>query len=115
MLVLLLLLKMSVETFVVYDRMNNIKFGDVFLNKTFLCMENVKNKEDINRQLSFDCKQYNTIDTAINKLIEEKENIENTKRRMTIVQIPEIVPDILTNQAINRALKRKYWGQITQI
>lgn len=107
---------MSVDPFIMHghypnNNSNNRDFNNLFLQKTFLCMERLNEPQlkNINEPFSFDCKEYKMIDDAIDKLFEEEAISRNT-RRMKIVQIPAIIPDALTNDALSHILKKKYWG-----
>jgi len=110
---------MSADPFIIHgvypnDNSKNRDFNSVFLQKTFLCMERVKEEglKKPNDRISFDCKQFETIDKAIDKLFEEE---KLQKKRMKIVQIPSIIPESLTNDALNHILKKKYWGIVRKM
>lgn len=112
---------MSADSFAIHghwpnnnsNNSNNRNFNNLFLQKTFLCMEklNIPDFKKTNEPFSFDCKEYKSIDDAIDKFFEEEIKSGNT-RRMNIVQIPIIVPDSLTNDVLSHILKKKYWGLV---
>lgn len=111
--------RMSVDPFIIHGSYpngnpKNMDFNHLFLQKTFLCMERLKdeNLKKTNDRISFDCKKYESIDKAIEKLNEE-EKIH--KRRMKVVQIPGIIPESLENDALNHKLKKKYWGIVRKM
>lgn len=111
---------MSADPFVIHgsfpnDNSKNKGISNLFLQKTFLCMESLKNNEiSIKREnpISFDCKQYERIEDATDKLFEEE---KNNHRRMKIVQIPIIVPESLTDDVLCHILKKQYWGIVRKI
>jgi len=108
---------MSADPFVIHgsypnDNSNNRDFNNLFLQRTFLCMERLNDKilKKVNEPFSFDCKEYNTIDDAIEKLFEEE--MLSNNRRMKIVEIPAIIPDAFTSDALSHILKKNYCGLI---
>jgi retron-type reverse transcriptase len=93
---------------------NKELFDNLFLNRTFLCMENVNKSKypDISeRPLVFQCKQYT------NEIIFEKYNEEmmaNTNKRITILDVPVTIPDFLVKPTLNHLLQKKYWHGINK-
>jgi hypothetical protein len=109
---------MSIDPFIIHghypnDNSNNRDFNNLFLQKTFLCMERLHepNLKKTNEPYSFDCKEYKTIDDAIDKFFEEDKISKNT-RRMKIIQLPVIIPEAITNDALSHILKKNYWGLV---
>jgi hypothetical protein len=109
---------MSVDPFIVHgyypnDNPNNREFNSLFLQKTFLCMERLNEikKNNHDEKLSFDCKEYKTIEHAISKISEEK----NNNRRTRIVQIPSIISESLIDKVLYYHLREQYWGNVKRI
>ena len=112
---------MSIDPFVIHghypnNNSQNREFNNIFLQKTFLCMERSTNAKFnvMNEPFSFDCKEYKTIDDAVFNLFEEDKISKNT-RRMRIIQLPAIIPDAFTNDILNHTLKKTYWGVVRKI
>ncbi len=92
---------------------NKKDFGNLIVNRTFLCMERLNNITTNKREekLSFDCQEYNTVEDAIVKIREER----NHNRRVNIVQIPKIISESLLDKVLYYHLRKEYWGNVKRI